>query len=295
MFAAMAVLLSSCGDDDVDPVGPTLTFLTGQDGLVSADATISLGESFKVKVNGSKGDKDLATLTIKKDGATISVDLIDTMYNDVSKEVIDVTNGAYTLANSEDEGFTFTITITPNKEEASPYEFMLTDKDGLSSSLSLNITVGTNTVEMANKALGAQTAASPGYYSIAKGPISSTDFEDNKNDVNFSYAITDKNGSEDAVSSKLISISDREAEGLNKNITGGVVTYFAVSSLDYTGATDNEISAISASSVSTIQIEAGKTYEFVSGDYKGLINVVSITDGDDSTKGEATISVRSLK
>lgn len=299
LFAAMSLLLTSCGDDEVDAKKPTITFLTGQDGLISSDATIKLGESFKVKVNGTKGDKDLETLTIKKDGATISVDLITELYNDISKKAITVTNGAYALANSEDEGFTFTITITPNKEETSPYVFMLTDKDGLTSEVSLNITVGSATtvssaVIKADQKLGAQTAASPGYYSVANGPISSANFEASKASVNFSYGITDMNGSETSVSSKLISISDRSAEGLTKNTTGGITTYFATTTLDYATVTDAQINALTASSTSTIKIEAGKTYAFVSGSSKGLIKVTSITDATDSTKGEATISVKSI-
>ncbi len=307
LFAAMALVLSSCGDDEEtddaatpSPTTPTVTLSTNS----TADgSTVKPGATLTFEFTASKLSKDLTTIVItsvnsKGDAQVVSGLTLSGFASD--KTVAE--GGTITLdGDDKNEGVkNGKVTLSaPQTADTYTYTITATDKDDLKGMVTLKVTVEGEFVsqiaEKTSQALGAQTAAAPGYYSVADGPISSSNFDANKDKVNFSYGITDKAGSESAAASKLISISDRSSEGLTKNTTGGITTYFAASDLDYANVTDAQINAISKSSTSTIQIEAGKTYEFVSGDYKGLIKVVSITDGTDTSKGEATISVKSIK
>ncbi|MCP4521462.1 MAG: hypothetical protein GY827_07190 [Cytophagales bacterium] len=306
LFAFMALTLSSCTETDVEPVGPKINFLTdnGATDLVSSDATVEPGSSFKVQLNGTKGDEDLTTLTIKKDGVTISFDLIDTIYNEINKDVLDVTNGQYELDGDEQDGFTFTITLSTlaaDEGKSTPYTFVLADKDGLTAEVSLTITnefpSTASVVEAKNKVLGAQSASAGSYYSVADATVySSASVRDDaatKAKINFSYAQTGETSA--SVTDKLISLNAREDEKLTANLGGGIDTYFAASSIDYANATVAQINGITASSSLLTTIEAGKTYEFVSGGTKGLIYVESISGDISAFTGTATISVKTVQ
>lgn len=129
-----------------------------------------------------------------------------------------------------------------------------------------------NIVEINNQNLGAQLASPGGYFSINLGQVFfSSQFEANKDQIHFSYANIDNNDI-------ILSISERSNIGLTKNITGGIDTYFAASSLDYATVTESQISNIEKSSDKKINIQVGKTYEFVTPKYKGLIHINSVSN-----------------
>ena len=98
-------------------------------------------------------------------------------------------------------------------------------------------------------------------------------------EINFSYAFTDINGTSSSLTDRLISINKRSNEGLKKNLSGGIDTYFAKSSIDFDQSTLAELEGIQKSTNKRITIIAGSTYQFVSNDgTKGLIRINHITN-----------------
>src|SRR6478736_7546255 len=69
-FAAVA-LLSSCSDDNDPKPAPSLDFVAGT-GYTTSDVTLAPGSTLKVKWVANKGDKDMKTFAITKDGAYLA-------------------------------------------------------------------------------------------------------------------------------------------------------------------------------------------------------------------------------
>ncbi|MEM9886738.1 MAG: hypothetical protein AAF849_12670 [Bacteroidota bacterium] len=135
LFAFAAFLFTACEEDD--PLGsgintpPGITLSSGA-GLVSGDAVINVGESFKVEVVLSPGSSDLNTLTIFEDGSTINLARLE-----------GVGANPALLLGANKQGTTIEVEILPDasatEEAFYSYEFRVADDEGETNSVFITI------------------------------------------------------------------------------------------------------------------------------------------------------------
>lgn len=301
LLAAMSVLFTSCGDTEEAKVPMiTLASTSTLDG-----AKVAPSAALKFIFTASKGENDLKTVVITAKNASGDAQAVEigsisgfdskSAISETLKNTIELDN------NDKNNGITNgTINITaPAAVGTYTYTITVTDSKSVTAVQTIAVTVEVDTTSMyevkeisSSAVLGAQKASAGSYYSVVDAAvIKSADFTANSSKINFSYAQT--GATTDKVTDKLISISEREGEKLETNLTGGVDTYFAVSALDYSTATVAQINAITKSSLKKIDIAAGSTYEFVTANgEKGLIKVSSITGDKAKFEGTATIAVK---
>jgi hypothetical protein len=117
LFFAMTVLtagfISSC-TETTDPVGPTIEFIAG-DGLIVGDDALETGANISFKALLTEGDAKLESYTIRH--ADVDVDGypktdISTGDNDVFSTIAEVGSQVYTCILTDKDGLTDTRTIT---------------------------------------------------------------------------------------------------------------------------------------------------------------------------------------
>ncbi|GJM31110.1 MAG: hypothetical protein DHS20C18_01110 [Saprospiraceae bacterium] len=143
-FAGLAVfftliLASGCTDDPVtpdNPLNPIISF-ANEAGFLSADAELQAGETFFVKVNVSKGDNPLQSMTINENGAKLAA----------ARFTIDngaiTSNNPFLITGTSKDGAIFEFSITPSTVvgDISTYSFLVTDEAGETDEISLDITI----------------------------------------------------------------------------------------------------------------------------------------------------------
>jgi hypothetical protein len=145
-FAGLAIALTlvlamGCTTEPEDegpidnPLPPIIRFVS-EAGFLDADAEVSAGEVFKVKLSADIGDKQLNALTINEDGAKLSTDRFE-----VNGGAI-VSNNPFLIVGDDKDGATWEIAITSDADfnTVRSYEFVVEDEDGLSDAVSLTIT-----------------------------------------------------------------------------------------------------------------------------------------------------------
>lgn len=310
LFAAMSLVLTSCGDDEEEPVVKTPSISLAAESNKDGDK-VDGGAALKIIFSASKGENDLKSIMIDSknasgDAQVVTISsitgfddksaIVATNQNTITLDGDDKNDGVINgninfMAPSTTGSYTYTITVTDSKDVTATNVFTIT--------VGTNAVVKTVTEISSNVVMGAQSASEAGYYSVGNAKLnSSNDVKADNSTINFSFAQTGTT----TLTSKLISLSARSGEKLTVNTTGGIDTYFATSSLNYDNVTATEIEAISASTDTKITIEQGKTYQFVDKNgIKGLIKVVKITEntttegGVTKIKGTATISVKVVK
>lgn len=132
IFGSFALLLSSCGDDTSLTNGPTLSLASGAD-VVSGDATVAAGKEFTIQVVAQAGDAELQSITIKDNGANVTVDRL-------TFEGLSGAGNPLSLTGSDKTKFDRKISIVAHTEALShTYSIVLTDVDGNTASKSFNI------------------------------------------------------------------------------------------------------------------------------------------------------------
>ena len=115
---------------------PTVDLLV-EDGFVSGDVTLTdRNPAFAVRLNYDDTEAPVASITVLEDG------------NVIPAEQLNYNNGAFTPANpltlleGESTGGTFDIGVTPDIDESGTrtYTFRVTDQNGLSNEVSVNVT-----------------------------------------------------------------------------------------------------------------------------------------------------------
>ncbi|MEM6396761.1 MAG: hypothetical protein AAF741_10485 [Bacteroidota bacterium] len=125
-----------------DLPNPTATLIDAM-GFISADATLTAGEAFDVRVElDDNGVNPLATFQIQEDGV-----LLPTANLEFLGQTFDPAN-PLALITSEQMGVTFDLRITPTSSTAgtSVYSFQVLDDRGSVGSASINITFEESTV-----------------------------------------------------------------------------------------------------------------------------------------------------
>jgi hypothetical protein len=123
MIAAFgAAMISSCGDgdDDLEPVGPTLNFLGGME-YVSSDAELTADSEFSVGIRGTHSENiEKFTVTLAINGTSAGT-LFDSSFK------------------SRDFDYVFVRTTGPDAQ-TERYSFTLTDRNGVETTRSITIT-----------------------------------------------------------------------------------------------------------------------------------------------------------
>jgi hypothetical protein len=120
LFFAMLALFIECTEEEA--TGPTLSLYGGE--FIDADATVAPGAVLAFAWHAQKGDAKLESVTITREGVALSG------WN--AKEI----------PNSENENYTDTALMeAPLNDGAYTYEIIITDKDAMTASKSVVITV----------------------------------------------------------------------------------------------------------------------------------------------------------
>lgn len=134
VFAVFAMALQSCQDGTIDPgvQNPSVSFGVGTD-LVSADATVGVGQDFKVNLKGSKGDNPLKSITVQEAGTKI--DLARVTYSG------GVSGNPLSLSGANASAFDLTVQIKAHTDISTKlYSFVVADDQGNVTTKSISIT-----------------------------------------------------------------------------------------------------------------------------------------------------------
>ncbi len=131
-----SMFLTSCADDeDEDGLAPALNMVELTTGATGGDITIAEGEALVFTWDSRKGDSDLETFDVVTQGIN-------------SPSSVPTSNQGndfpYDIANADDETYIDTL-VFPNAGLAvggpTNYTFTVTDRDGLTTEVSFNVTV----------------------------------------------------------------------------------------------------------------------------------------------------------
>lgn len=145
-FIASALFLTSCGGDDEEEKPavqtPTLTFVAGS--TVTDGATLELPASTVLgfTITGKKADKNLSTLAFYEgNDAIVNVSNLTIEGEKPSKNPYDI--------KSSDNGlFQYTVTLKLADAGTTNYKIVLTDKDGVSTSVSFTVVIKGATTDL---------------------------------------------------------------------------------------------------------------------------------------------------
>jgi hypothetical protein len=169
LLATMVVaslLFSSCGDDEVDPLGPNITFKAG-DSLTTGDVTVNQGDTVYFSWEVNKGDSKLDEFTIRL-GA------------------LDVTGFPKTNIDKDQYEDTYATILL----DAGVYDFtfIATDKDGLQDIKTINVTAeaAAGNIVSYNVTVSAQGASGGSSFASVNGVVyTKTDAIKNSDKIDF--------------------------------------------------------------------------------------------------------------
>jgi len=134
-----ASFFTSCGVDENPiplPTGtaPSISLLT-ETGYISSDATISAGQTILVKIDAAKGENQMNTLVIQRDG--VDIDLSEISYNGAPAPA-----NPTLLFGTDKDAFTYDAEITSHTSGDALYTFIVTgDGDNTENSVSVIISI----------------------------------------------------------------------------------------------------------------------------------------------------------
>ncbi|QNL21639.1 hypothetical protein HZR84_06710 [Hyphobacterium sp. CCMP332] len=278
MLAIAGVLfLSSCGDDEEDPAPKgAVVGLIATDSSVSGDVTLTVGSSFGILVSASKGDRNMDTWSILRDGIALS--------NFDGLDVPD--NSAFTVPVSD--------IPVPSTAGAYEYTFQITDNGGATGSVSWVVTAedAAAFTEIDNVQLGGQSSTAFG--SFLKADDGTVLFlaqanSSNGADVDLFYYNGATNGP------TLFSPTDPDAGSLFGGAVGSWSTQNDTkieksTTLDFDNATPNDVATVSVSGTKANQLAADDVFVFeTEAGIKGMGKVISLATGND---GSITVDLK---
>ena len=281
LIVAMLTMFMECGDDEA--LGPALQLYGGA--FIDSDETVPAGAVLSFSWHATKGDAKLESMTISREGNAL------VGWNE--KEI----------PNSENESYTDTALLeAPLNEGAYTYALIASDKDGLTATQSVVITV--------DPALGGDPISS--YTAILMGGLQNTEYgsflDAEEGDVyKLGPAVTNQSlidmvyyyGS--ANNATLCAPNDATVNGGSGNFdvcqvwTTKNATTFGPSSITASEFddinNDTEISEISGLSLSKMTaLIVGNVIAFeTAGDKKGLVKITAL---ENSNSGTITIAVK---
>jgi hypothetical protein len=281
LFFAMLTLFIKCTEEEA--IGPTVSLYGGE--FIDADATVAPGAVLAFSWHAQKGDAKLESVTITRDQVALSG------WN--AKEI----------PNSQNENYTDTALLeAPLNEGAYTYEIIVTDKDAMTASKSVVITVdasmaGGPIVTYTAILMGAQSNVDLGsFLDIETGDvylIGPATTNQSIIDVVYYY------GSQNLAT--LTAPDDATVGGGSGNLslceswTNKNATRFGTTSITAAEFDDivNDIDIVAQTGITNskeTQLTVGKVLSVMTvGGKKGLIKVAAITTG---TAGSITIDVK---
>lgn len=154
-FATLTMFMTSCSSEDVDPIGPKMSFV----GTSSVNEYVNAGDSVVFEFITSKGDKNLDKITFRVNGNALN----EARYTVNGEEL--TSSATYSIKNNEKNGATYTIVIyAASTAGTENIEIALSDKDGLTAGLSVSITTDLSALQTRSGAkvyhiLGAEEGA----------------------------------------------------------------------------------------------------------------------------------------
>lgn len=279
-FAVTSMFITSCNDEDVDPVKPTIAMtVTGS----ASSFNVPAGSKITVAVTTAKGDKQLDKLTFRVAGNPLDISRF-TVDGNASKVA-----GEYTIPNSKDAGANHVIEFTAGSTAGTEaIQIAIVDKDNLQASISVTVTVNNYTTSAITstsaKLLGAQSNATLGSYLDASGTVISQTSATSASNIVLSFAYLTAGSS--LVSPKT---DDRKTFSLTKGSDASETTYFSTTTLDFATATKEQIAGLAAATTKSVVVTKGSTYSFVQGDLKGIAKITDLTTG---LEGSVTVDVK---
>jgi hypothetical protein len=278
--------LGSCTSDEVTP---TLSVeLQEETGYISEDATLAPGSAFKIKWTATKGAKDMETFTVQEGNTNVS-------------------GFPKSLSGGDRDKFTSEVSLTsPNIEGDYLYKFTVTDKDGLTASQTVKITVAVVNSYTA-VLLGNQiNTTDPSFYATSTNTkYSVANAKTNSEKVDFGYGNGSASGNEYFIGAPNDpSITEVYSTGTwtTKNATKFVLTNLTAAQFDAINTPDAVIKAVTEGTAPSVvsrvrgaEIEANDVVGFTTAaGKKGLIKIVS-RSGAANAAGSITINVKVQK
>ncbi|RMF03538.1 MAG: hypothetical protein D6772_02025, partial [Bacteroidetes bacterium] len=101
-LVAAVLFFSACGEDPIsNPLGPTAALVSGAD-VLTGDADLELGESFKVALQLTAGDAPLKSVEIDLDGAKLATDRFSIDGGAIAS------NNPFLITGADKDGATYT-------------------------------------------------------------------------------------------------------------------------------------------------------------------------------------------
>lgn len=133
LLAGTLVFTSCTKDEDTDPSTPSVSF-GASSGSISADATIPVNTSFKVKIIATKGSADLKEVAVYKDDVLLGI-------AEIKFNGVDASTNPQTVAPFDSVALNWEIEVTGVDQAAThTYRFSVVGNDGQANSVSLNVT-----------------------------------------------------------------------------------------------------------------------------------------------------------
>ncbi|MBO9698701.1 MAG: hypothetical protein J7604_00760 [Sporocytophaga sp.] len=291
-FAAVA-LLSSCSDDDDPKPAPSLEFIAGP-GLTTGDVTLAPGSTLNVKWVANKGDKDMETFTVTREGLILP---------DYAPD--GANSNPFTLKGSNQNTYQDQLTTTvPTNPGVYAYVFTVTDKNGNSTSKTIKVTAGTvQTGEISTftaTILGNENHATIGSFYDAEANLVYTqaNAKTNASLIDFVFYHGQTNGA------SMAAPSNSDAAAVFTGLTTWSVrnaTKFKSTSLtqaDFNAVTGANVLADNASGATDTQVTnlaVGKVFAFTTVGGKSGLAYVKALSGSATASGTITIDVKIQK
>lgn len=264
-FIAAALFLTSCGgDDETDPLSPTITVSTA-----APTTAVSPSTEFTFSVDVRQGDAKLSYVTLREDGIELLASRVK-----VGGEQVTATDQYDVSSNSV---LDFTVT---SGTKTGTYDFTVGvfDKDGLSASIEFDIVVGYDS-ETGVVYSNLTSTAGVGSFYVAKTNTTYNTADAATNLADLDFAVNEPSTG----TYKLVRPQDQATS--NTTVTGSTTatTMFGTSSLTFASATAAEIEAVSPSATE-IALTSGATYAFYNSatNTKGLVKVTNIDTATDA-------------
>ena len=154
IVAMMVVLIGivGCEKEKIDHLPPSINFIIGND-FVSSDTILGIGESFRVGIDASNPNVNLTNFIIK-----VETDILET----------------YLDSGMNTPTLYFEKYLTKGIQECEKWIFIIRDKDGSSSEVSLVVEIDTSSVfgnidYFHSVELGAQNNSAASFFSLSEG------------------------------------------------------------------------------------------------------------------------------
>jgi len=286
LFPIIILLITAiwaCEKEKTDYPPPTIEFIT-ESGFVFNDTTIELGKDFKIGIKASNPDVNLTNFIIK-----VESDVLET----------------YLDSGMNTPNLHFERNITKGIKDFEKWTFIIRDKDGKSSEISLNITKDSSSVfgnikYYTNIEMGAQSSSVGHFYSLSQDSVhtlNSAFSNQSKIDLCYYYDFIDTDENTIASPGANIDASVYTGPSALANWTSRRTTRFKLASIsesDFLNATnDSLLIATHGSSDGNRKaknLQTGKIFAFKNEEGKiGLFKVNSITGTD---AGTVNISIK---